>query len=85
MFSVLSAIAVQIPHLDQFRWPGWFISVYTSFIFIVTIVLFREKMTDINRKGGKCGIQEISVPYYVSLNIMDRQPDGQTLRQIIHS
>ena len=66
----MAAVVANIPVIDQFRWPGWFICGAASFLFVLTLVLFREKWEDINRKGGTCGIQDTRIPYYVSLIIV---------------
>ncbi len=62
----MAAVIAQITVIDQFRWPGWFICGAAVFLFVLTLALFREKWEDINRTGGKCGIQDTKIPYYVS-------------------
>ena len=66
---VLTIIAAQIPGLDQFRWPGYFIAIHSSLLFIVNALLFWDKWTDLNRKHGRCGLRDASIPGYVSLKL----------------
>lgn len=62
----LSVVAVQIPHLDQFRWPGYWIVMHSVVLAVVVLVLFRERWTDTIRGGRRCGINNLPVPAYVS-------------------
>ena len=66
MYLALAAIAAQVPQLDQFRWPGWFLLVVTAIIFVWTLVCFCEEWDDINRQKEQCGIQDRRIPLYVS-------------------
>ena len=62
----LSAIAAQIPGLDQFRWPGWFLCAHALFLFLLTLFNFREKKDDMNREGKSCAPKKLLIPKYVS-------------------
>ena len=64
----LAAVAAQIPHLDQFRWPGYYFMIHAAVLAVLVLVLFREKRTDLNRGVGNCTIRKLhmAVPVYVS-------------------
>jgi len=64
----LAAIAAQIPHLDQFRWPGYYLMIHAAVLAVLVLALFREKRTDLNRGKGNCTVRNLhlAVPMYVS-------------------
>jgi len=64
----LAAIAAQIPHLDQFRWPGYYLMIHAALLAVLVLALFREKRTDLNRGKGNCTVRKLplSVPTYIS-------------------
>ena len=50
----LSAIASQIPGLSQFRWPGGYLCIHSGLLFILVLVAFRDKKSDLTGKNT-CG------------------------------
>ena len=73
---VITAIVSQIPLLDQFRWPGYYLCVHAFILFVVVLIFFNEKWVDINRikkknrKRCQWTIKKPVVPIYVSLKIL---------------
>ena len=67
LFAVLGAVAAQIPGLDQFRWPGWYLCAHSAALFLFVSVVFKERWSDLRHGGrGACNFRNISVPYHVS-------------------
>jgi MFS family permease len=64
----LAAVVAQIPSIDQFRWPGYFSIIYSFLLGVVTMVLFREKRGDVQKKGGPVLPKTLPIPLYVSHN-----------------
>ena len=58
----------QIPAIDQFRWPGYFNIIYSFLLGVVTMVWFREKRGDVQKKGGPVLPKHLPIPLYVSLS-----------------
>ena len=56
----------QIPSIDQFRWPGYFTIIFSILLGVVTMVLFREKRGDVQKKGGPVLLKTLPIPLYVS-------------------
>jgi MFS family permease len=65
----LDAIVAQIPSIDQFRWLGYFTIIYSFLLGVVTMVLFKEKRGDVQKKGGPVLLKTLPIPLYVSLLI----------------
>ena len=81
---MLETIASNIPSLDQFRWPGYYLVGHSLFLLVLVMLLFDEKWDDINRRdsyrnerkrttgiGSCCKIQKPAIPIYVSYGWMD--------------
>ena len=49
----LGALASQIPSLDPFRWPGYYLIIHGGLLNIFVMLFFSEKWNDINRKERK--------------------------------
>ena len=64
----IGAIVAQIPAIDQFRWPGYFTIIYSFLLGVVTMVWFREKRGDVQKKGGPVLPKHLPIPLYVSLS-----------------
>jgi len=64
---------VQIPLVDKFRWPGWYVFFHGIVQLTIVIILFKEKWTDLKRASIDCKklsiLNGIAVPFYVSLII----------------
>jgi len=62
---------VQIPFVDKFRWPGWYVFFHGIAQMTIVTVLFKEKWTDLKRASIDCKklsiLNGIAVPVYVSL------------------
>ena len=66
-FSIgIAVIVAQIPSVDQFRWPGYFTIIYSFLLGLATMVLFREKRGDVQKKGGPVLPKNLPIPLYVS-------------------
>jgi MFS family permease len=65
----LAAVVAQIPSIDQFRWLGYFTIIYSFLLGVVTMVLFKEKRGDVQKKGGPVLLKTLPIPLYVSLLI----------------
>ena len=46
----LGALASQIPSLDPFRWPGYYLIIHSGLLNIFVMLFFSEKWDDVNRK-----------------------------------
>ena len=68
----IAALVAQIPLVDDFRWSGWFYVFYGTMQMLITVVMFKEKWTDLKRTSIQCRrlsiLSGIAVPFYVSLN-----------------
>ncbi|XP_019853377.1 PREDICTED: uncharacterized protein LOC109582831 [Amphimedon queenslandica] len=47
---VLGALASQIPSLDPFRWPGYYLIIHSGLLNIFVMLFFCEKWDDVNRR-----------------------------------
>lgn len=65
----VAAIVAQIPSIDQFRWPGYFILLHAVLLCVITLLGFREKKGDIQRAGHAITFRGIPIPFYVSSNL----------------
>ena len=54
--AALSAIVshVHIHSLSQFRWPGGYLCIHSGLLFILVLVAFRDKKSDLTGKNT-CG------------------------------
>ena len=66
----VAAVVAQIPSIDQFRWPGYFMLVHAMVLAVTTLLGFREKNEDIRREGGSIKLRGIPIPFYVSSSLM---------------
>ena len=62
----IAAIVAQIPSIDQFRWPGYFILLHAVVLGVVTVLGFREKKEDLCRESRSIRLRDIPIPLYVS-------------------
>ena len=71
LILALGAIASQIPSLDPFRWPGYYLIIHGGLLNIFVMLFFCEKWDDVNRKkksdshrkkSKKCQKPDQSVP-----------------------
>ena len=62
----LAAIAAQIPGLDQFRWPGYWLICHSAVLAVLMLLLFREKKSDLTRGKFFSPTKKLPVPVYVS-------------------
>jgi len=64
-------MVVQIPLVDKFRWPGWYVFFHGIVQMTIVTVLFKEEWTDLKRASIDCKklsiLNGIAVPIYVSL------------------
>ena len=70
-YSGFAALAAQIPLVDRFRWSGWFYVFFGTIQMLITLLVFKEKWTDLKRTSIQCRrlpiLSGIAVPFYVSL------------------
>ena len=73
--SGIGAIAAEIPGLDQFRWPGYFLIISSAILAVIVLVCMREKWSDFARddKYCHCSLNKIPVPLYVSFTFISRK------------
>ena len=64
----VAAIVAQVPTIDQFRWPGYFMLFYAMVLAGATLLGFREKKEDVRREGGSIKLRGIPIPFYVSFS-----------------
>ena len=50
LLLALGALASQIPSLDPFRWPGYYLIIHGGLLNIFVMLFFSEKWDDVNRK-----------------------------------
>ena len=67
----LAAIAAQIPGLDQFRWPGYWLIFHSAVVAILMLLLFREKKSDLTRGSFFSSTKNLPVPVYVSFIVLN--------------
>ena len=48
--AALGALASQIPSLDPFRWPGYYLIIHGVLLNVFVMLFFCEKWDDVNRK-----------------------------------